>query len=54
MAAGRQTAGRQTTVLFAGVTGSADLYATAGDLRAVEEITRCLEAFRRPGVAGGP
>ncbi len=38
--------GRQTTVLFAGVTGSAELYAVAGDLRAVDAITRCLEAFR--------
>jgi adenylate cyclase len=41
------TKGRQTTVLFAGVTDSAELYAAAGDLRAVDAISRCLEAFRQ-------
>jgi class 3 adenylate cyclase len=39
--------GRQTTVLFAGVTDSAELYAAVGDLRAVDAISRCLEAFRQ-------
>jgi adenylate cyclase len=53
MGAGRQAAGRQTTVLFAGVTGSAELYAAAGDGRAVDAITRCLEAFRQSAVESG-
>lgn len=44
---------RHTTVLFAGVTGSAELYQAAGDLRAVDAITRCLEAFRKAAQTSG-
>src|SRR5688572_2728853 len=53
MGTGRQTAGRQTTVLFAGVTGTAELFQAAGDLRAADAITRCLEAFRQAAVESG-
>jgi adenylate cyclase len=45
--------GRQTTVLFAAVTGSVELYATLGDVPAVDAITRCLEAFRHAAVESG-
>jgi adenylate cyclase len=48
-----QTAGRQTTVLFAGVTGSAELYQAAGDGRAVDAIARCLEAFGQAAAESG-
>ena len=53
MGTGRQTAGRQTTVLFAGVTGTAELFQAAGDVRAADAITRCLEAFRQAAVESG-
>lgn len=53
MDTGRQAAGRHTTVLFAAVTGTAELFQAAGDLRAADAITRCLEAFRRAAVESG-
>jgi adenylate cyclase len=53
MGTGKQTAGRQTTVLFAGVTGTAELFQAAGDVRAADAITRCLEAFRQAAVESG-
>jgi len=37
---------RQTTVLFADVTGSAKLYETAGDSQAVEAIAVCMQKLR--------
>src|SRR6267143_3004961 len=37
---------RQTTVLFADVTGSTRLYETAGDSRAVEAIGVCMQKLR--------
>ena len=37
---------RQTTVLFADITGSTRLYETAGDSRAVEEIAVCMQMLR--------
>jgi adenylate cyclase len=40
-------------VLFAGVTGTAELFQAAGDLRAADAITRCLEAFRQAAVESG-
>ncbi|HEX2199097.1 MAG TPA: adenylate/guanylate cyclase domain-containing protein [Burkholderiales bacterium] len=45
--------GRQTTVLFAGVTGSAELFDAAGDVRAADAIMRCLEAFRQAAAESG-
>ena len=40
-------------MLFAGVTGTAELFQAAGDLRAADAITRCLEAFRQAAVESG-
>jgi adenylate cyclase len=40
-------------VLFAGVTGTAELFQAAGDVRAADAITRCLEAFRQAAVESG-
>src|SRR5437016_6593796 len=37
---------RQTTVLFADVTGSAKLYGTAGDSQVVEAIAVCMQKLR--------
>jgi adenylate cyclase len=45
--------GRQTTVLFAGVTGSAELFQAVGDVRAADAITRCLDAFRHAAAESG-
>ncbi|HEX6320942.1 MAG TPA: adenylate/guanylate cyclase domain-containing protein [Burkholderiales bacterium] len=45
--------GRQTTVLFAGVTGSAELFQAVGDVRAADAITRCLDAFRQAAAESG-
>lgn len=53
MDADRQAGTRQTTVLFAAVTGSEELYAALGDLPAVDAITRCLEAFRQAAAESG-
>jgi class 3 adenylate cyclase len=44
---------RQTTVLFAEVTGSTRLYEQAGDTAAAEAIRSCLEAMRRATEACG-
>jgi adenylate cyclase len=44
---------RQTTVLFAGVTGSAELYAAAGEVPAVDAIARCLQTFQEAVRASG-
>src|SRR2546429_7317262 len=46
-------ASRQTTVLFADVTGSTKLYETAGDALAAEAIGRCLERLRLSAEATG-
>ena len=46
-------AGRQTTVLFADVTGSTRLYEQAGDAKAVEAIAHCIEALRSAAEACG-
>src|SRR2546426_1060351 len=51
--AGEMEASRQTTVLFADVTGSTKLYATAGDALAAETIGRCLEKLRLSAEATG-
>ena len=40
-------------MLFAGVTGAAELFQAAGDVRAADAITRCLEAFRQAAVESG-
>ena len=40
-------------MLFAGVTGTAELFQAAGDVRAADAITRCLEAFRQAAVESG-
>ncbi len=45
--------GRQTTVLFAGVTGSAELFQAVGDVRAADAIARCLDAFRQAATESG-
>ncbi len=45
--------GRQTTVLFADVSGSTRLYETAGDAVALEAIARCIEALKKATDAGG-
>ena len=37
---------RQTTVLFADVSGSTKLYETAGDAAALTAIGRCIEHMR--------
>jgi adenylate cyclase len=44
---------RQTTVLFADVTGSTRLYETAGDSQAVEEIGVCMQKLREAVEAHG-
>jgi len=45
---------RETTVLFARVIGTADLYAAASDAAAHDAITRCLARLRRAAeVCGG-
>jgi adenylate cyclase len=44
---------RQTTVLFANVTGSTNLYEVAGDALAAEAIGRCLEKLRLSAEATG-
>jgi class 3 adenylate cyclase len=44
---------RQTTVLFAGLTGSAELYQSAGDGPAVDAITRCLGELQAAVEASG-
>jgi class 3 adenylate cyclase len=44
---------RQTTVLFANVTGSTKLYEAAGDALAAEAIGRCLEKLRLSAEATG-
>ena len=46
-------ASRQTTVLFADVTGSTKLYEAAGDALAAEAIGRCLEKLRVSAEATG-
>ena len=46
-------ASRQTTVLFADVTGSMKLYEAAGDALAAEAIGRCLEKLRLSAEATG-
>src|ERR1700704_873287 len=38
---------RQTTVLFADVSGSTKLYETAGDAAALTAIGRCIEGMRK-------
>jgi adenylate cyclase len=50
---GQMEASRQTTVLFADVTGSTKLYETAGDTLAAEAIGRCLEKLRLSAEATG-
>ena len=50
---GQVEASRQTTVLFADVTGSTKLYETAGDALAAETIGRCLEKLRLSAEATG-
>jgi adenylate cyclase len=45
--------GRQTTVLFAGVTDSAELFQAVGDVRAADAITHCLDAFRHAAAESG-
>jgi hypothetical protein len=40
-------------VLFAGVTGSAELYAAAGEVPAVDAIARCLQTFQEAVRASG-
>jgi len=44
---------RQTTVLFADVSGSTKLYEAAGDAKAMEAIQSCLERLRRSSEAFG-
>src|SRR5216684_3609737 len=44
---------RQTTVLFADITGSTRLYETAGDSRAVEAIGVCMQKLREAVEAHG-
>ena len=46
-------ASRQTTVLFADVSGSTKLYEAAGDVLAAEAIGRCLEKLRLSAEATG-
>jgi len=50
---GQVEASRQTTVLFADVTGSTKLYEAAGDALAAEAIGRCLEELRLSAEATG-
>jgi class 3 adenylate cyclase len=44
---------RETTVLFADVSGSTRLYETAGDVKATEAIQDCLLRLREAAVAAG-
>ena len=44
---------RETTVLFADVTGSTRLYEAAGDRKALESIGTCIELLRRAAEAAG-
>ncbi len=44
---------RQTTVLFADVSGSTKLYETAGDAVATEAIGRCMARLRKTAESGG-
>src|SRR5256886_17155511 len=44
---------RQTTVLFAGVSGSTKLYETAGDAAALTAIGRCIERMRKAAESTG-
>jgi len=44
---------RQTTVLFADVSGSTKLYETAGDAAALEAIGQCIDKLRRATEADG-
>src|SRR2546425_4775341 len=44
---------RQTTVLFADVSGSTKLYETAGDAAALTAIGRCIERMRKAAEATG-
>src|SRR2546422_11668031 len=45
--------GRQTTVLFADVSGSTRLYETAGDAAALDAIGRCIERLSQAAEATG-
>jgi adenylate cyclase len=45
--------GRETTVLFADVTGSTRLYEVAGDNIALQAIRMCIEVLRRAAEAAG-
>lgn len=47
------TQGRDTTVLFADVTGSTKLYEEAGDRKAADAIGKCLAALRGAAEANG-
>src|SRR5256886_15624892 len=44
---------RQTTVLFADVSGSTKLYETAGDAVALTAIGRCIERMRKAAESTG-
>jgi len=44
---------RETTVLFADISGSTQLYETAGDAAAHEAIARCLQKLREAAEASG-
>ncbi|HXM83673.1 MAG TPA: adenylate/guanylate cyclase domain-containing protein [Burkholderiales bacterium] len=44
---------RQTTVLFADVSGSTKLYETAGDSAAMQAIGRCIEQMRKAAESTG-
>jgi len=44
---------RDTTVLFADVTGSTRLYEAAGDRKALEAVGSCIEILRRAAEAAG-
>src|SRR2546427_12852400 len=44
---------RQTTVLFADVSGSTKLYETAGDAAALTAIGRCIEHMRKAAESTG-
>src|SRR3989475_12868427 len=44
---------RQTTVLFADVSGSTKLYETAGDAAALTAIGRCIERMRKAAESTG-
>ena len=51
--ASKASAGRETTVLFAGVTGSTRLYEARADGAAAEAISKCLDAARGATEAAG-